>query len=40
MMDYYDICFECEDDYFTYDEDGNLVCTCLNCPFYNNWRDE
>ena len=33
-MDDYDICYECQgygDDYY-FDEDGELVCACDDCP--------
>ena len=40
MTNDYDRCYECKgngDDYYI-DDDGELVSTCINCPF-NDWRD-
>ena len=39
--DDYDYCYECGgygDDYY-YDDEGNLVCACGDCPF-NNLNEE
>lgn len=35
IYDYYDICYECKgygDDYY-FDENGDLICYCDECPF-------
>lgn len=40
MTNDYDRCYECKgngDDYYI-DDNGELVSTCINCPF-NDWSD-
>ena len=42
MSDYDDYCYECQgygDDYYE-DEDGNLVCYCFECPFWDREDDD
>lgn len=37
----YDLCDECQiygDDY-SFDEDGGIICNCLNCQFYKHKED-
>ena len=43
-MKYVDICYECKgygDDYHV-DENGDLICNCIECPFfeYDYWEDD
>ena len=41
-MDNYDVCYECSgygDDYY-FDDDGNLVISCDDCPFYERGEQE
>ena len=36
IYDYDDICYECKgygDDYYV-DENGDLICACIECPFF------
>lgn len=38
----YDCCYECTgygDDY-SFDDDGELVCNCGDCPFNLVWHDD
>lgn len=41
-MDDYDVCDECRgygDDYY-FDDDGDLVIYCSECPFYDRGEDD
>lgn len=41
MSDYDDYCYECSgygDNYYE-DEDGELICRCFECPFFNSSGD-
>lgn len=40
-MDDYDYCYECTgygDNYYE-NEDGELICRCFECPFFDNSGD-
>lgn len=41
-MKYVDICYECKgygDDYHV-DENGDLICNCIECPFFEYDPDD